>query len=128
MAMPDGTDFTTLHRVERYRDWYADKNRVYYQNRFLPKANPQTFKLLPSHYVSEDYVSNNNKDISYSCDGNRVYYRDSLMLGVDVASFICGYDYVTSQSFAFDKNRYYQGTPNPQLEKLRQGKCRIDSE
>ena len=50
------------------------------------------------------------------------------MLGVDIASFICGYDYVTSQSFAFDKNRYYQGTPNPQLEKLRQGKCRVDSE
>ena len=128
MAMPDGTDFTTLHRVERYRDWYADKNRVYYQNRLLPKANPQTFKLLPSHYVSEDYVSNNNKDLSYSCDGNRVYYRDSLMLGVDIASFICGYDYVTSQSFAFDKNRYYKGTPNPRLEKLRQGKCRVDSE
>ncbi|MBQ6204834.1 MAG: DKNYY domain-containing protein [Prevotella sp.] len=128
MAMPVGTDFATIHRVERYRDWYADKNRVYYQNRLLPKANPQTFKIFPSHYVSEDYVSNNNKSSSYSCDGNRVYYRDSLMLGVDVASFICGYDYVISQSFAFDKNRYYQGNPNPRLEKLRQGKCRVDSE
>ena len=50
------------------------------------------------------------------------------MLGVDVASFICGYDYVDSISFAFDKNRYYEGSPNPRLEKLRQGKCRVDSE
>ena len=128
MPMPVGTDYKTLHRVERYRDWYADKNRVYYENRLLPDANPHTFKIFPSHYVSEDYVSNNNKNSYYSCDGNRVYYRDSLMLGVDVASFICGYDFVASQSFAFDKNRYYHGSPNPRLEKLRQGKCRVDSE
>lgn len=24
--------------------------------------------------------------------------------------------------------RYYEGSPNPRLEKLRQGKCRVDSE
>ena len=128
MAMPVGTDFSTIHRVERHRDWYADKNRVYYENRLLPEANPQTFKILPSHYVSDDYMATDNKGANYSHDGNRVYYRDSLMLGVDVASFICGYDYVDSISFAFDKNRYYQGSPNPRLEKLRQGKCRVDSE
>ena len=128
MAMPDGTDFATIHRVERYRDWYADKNRVYYENRLLPEASPQTFKVFPIHYVSKDYVSNNNKDFDYSYDGNRVYYRDSLIQGVDIASFICGYDFVDSTSFAFDKNRYYQGCPNPRLEKLRQGKCRVDSE
>ena len=127
MAMPVGTDFSTIHRVERYRDWYADKNRVYYENRLLSEAKPQTFKVCPIHYVSKDYVSNNNKDFNYSYDGNRVYYRDSLMLGVDVASFICGYDYVDSISFAFDKNRYYEGSPNPRLEKLRQGKCRVVS-
>ncbi|MBO4314927.1 MAG: DKNYY domain-containing protein, partial [Prevotella sp.] len=127
MAMPVGTDFATIHRVERYRDWYADKNRVYYENRLLPEANPQTFRIFPIHYVSEEHVSNNNKDFDYSHDGNRVYYRDSLMRGVDVASFICGYDYVDSISFAFDKNRYYEGCPNPRLEKLRQGKCRVDS-
>ena len=128
MAMPDGSDFVTLCRVERYRDWYADKNRVYYENRLLPDANPHTFKIFPSHYVSENSISNNNKNTAYSYDGNRVYYRDSLMLGVDIASFICGYDFVDSVSFAFDKNRYYQGIPNPRLEKLRQGKCRVDSE
>ena len=128
MAMPNGTDFVTIHRVESYRDWYADKNHVYYENRLLPEAKPQTFKIFPLHYVSENHVSNNNKDFIYSHDGNRVYYRDSLMLGVDIASFICGYDYVDSVSFAFDKNRFYQGNPNPRLEKLRQGKCRVDSE
>ena len=127
MAMPVGTDFSTIHRVERYRDWYADKNRVYYENRLLSEAKPQTFKVFPIHYVSKDYVSNNNKDFNYSYDANRVYYRDSLMHGVDVASFICGYDYVDSISFAFDKNRYYQGSPNPRLEELRQGRCRVDS-
>lgn len=128
MAMPAGCDFATIHRVERYRDWYADKNRVYYENRLLPGANPQTFRIFQSHYVSENYVSNNNKDDCYSCDGDHVYYRDSLMSGVDVSSFICGYDFVDSCSFAFDKNRYYQGCPNPRLEKLRQGKCQVDSE
>ena len=128
MAMPEGTDFTTLRRVERYRDWYADKNRVYFENRLLPEANPQTFKIFPSHYVSKDYVSNNNKNAAYSYDGNRVYYRDSLMFGVDVSSFICGTDFIYSQSFAFDKNRYYKGAPNPTLEKLRQGKLKVDSE
>ena len=122
MEMPVGTDFATIHRVERYRDWYADDKRVYYENKLLPGAQPQTFMIFPSHYVSEEHVSNNNKDHYYSCDGNFVFYRDSLMQGVDVPSFICGYDYVESQSFAFDKNRYYQGTPNPRLEKLRQGK------
>lgn len=128
MAMPVGCDFATIHKVERYRDWYADKNRVYYENRILPGANPLTFRIFWSHYVSENNVSNNNKDASYSCDGDHVYYRDSLMSGVDVSSFICGYDFVGSSSFAFDKNRYYQGSPNPRLEKLRQGKCHVDSE
>ncbi len=119
MPMPAGCDFSTIHRVERYRDWYADKNQVYYENRLLPKANPQTFRVFQLHYVSEDHVSTNNKDHDYSHDGDRVYYRDSLILGADIASFICGYDFVDSCSFAFDKNRYYQGSPNPRLEKLR---------
>ena len=44
------------------------------------------------------------------------------MQGADAASFICGYDYVESKGFAFDKNRYYEGSPNPRLEKLRKGK------
>ena len=52
----------------------------------------------------------------------------ALITGVDIVSFICGYDFVDSCSFAFDKNRYYQGCPNPRLEKLRQGKCQVDSE
>ena len=128
LPMPAGCDFATIHRVERYRDWYADKNRVYYENLLLPEAKPQTFRIFQTHYVSEDYVSNNNKNSYYSFDGNRVYYRDSLMLGVDIPSFICGYDYVDSCSFAFDKNRYYQGSPNPRLEKLRQEKSLVDSE
>ncbi len=122
MAMPAGTDFATIHKVERYREWYADNKRVYYENRLLPGANPQTFKIFPCHDVSEEYVSDNNKDNDYSHDGNRVYYRDSLMQGADAASFICGYDYVESKGFAFDKNRYYEGSPNPRLEKLRKGK------
>ena len=128
MAMPAGCDFETIHRIECYRDWYADKNRVYYENRLLPGAKPQTFRIFQSHYVSENNVSNNNKDANYSCDGDHVYYRDSLMSGVDVSSFICGYDFVDTCSFAFDKNRYYKGSPNPRLEQLRQGKCRVDGE
>ncbi len=126
--MPDGCDFATIYKVEPYREWYADKNRVYYENRILSGATPTTFKIFPIHYVSENYVSDNNKSAYYSYDGNRVYYRDSLMLGVDVPSFICGYDYVNHYSFAFDKNRYYEGSPNPRLEKLRQGKCQVEHE
>ena len=122
MAMPSGTDFATIHKVERYREWYADSKRVYYENRLLPGANPQTFKIFPSHYVSEEDVSDNNKDNNYSHDGNRVYFRDSLMPGADAATFICGYDYVESKGFAFDKNRYYEGSPNPRLEKLRKSR------
>ncbi len=119
MTMPEGTDFATIHRVERYRDWYADSKHVYYENRLLPGANPKTFVIFPSYYVHDDYVSDNNLDTEYSHDGNHVYYRDSLMSDADIASFICGHDFVAGQSFAFDKNRYYQGTPNPRIEKLR---------
>ena len=122
LPMPMGTDFMTIHRVEAYREWYADKERVYYENRLLPGANPKTFKVFPSHYLSEVEVSTNNKSDAYSRDDCRVYYRDSLMSGVDIASFVCGYDFVAEQSFAFDKNRYYEGTPNPRIEKMRQGK------
>jgi len=122
MTMPKGTDFATIHKVERYRDWYADNKHVYYENRLLPGANLKTFKVLPSHYLSEVEVSTINKSDTYSCDGSHVYYRDSLMSGVDIASFICGYDFVAGQSFAFDKNRYYQGAPNSRIEKLRQRK------
>ena len=127
MTMPEGTDFATIHRVEGY--WFADSKHVYYENRLLPGANPTTFVIFPSHYVQEDryFVSGDfscidYSDSDYSHDGNHVYYRDSLMSDADIASFICGYDCVAGQSFAFDKNRYYQGTPNPRIEKLRQGK------
>ncbi len=122
MTMPKGTDFATIHKVESYSDWYADSKHVYYENHLLSGANPKTFEIFPSHYVNEDYVSDINKDTDYSHDGSHVYYRDSLMSGVDIASFVCGYDYVAGQAFAFDKNRYYQGSPNPRIEKLRQGK------
>ena len=47
--------------------------------------------------------------------------------GMVLTIWLSGYDYVESQSFAFDKNRYYQGNPNPRLEKLRQDKYRKDS-
>lgn len=133
MPMPDGTDFETIHEIESTSKWFADKKRVYYENRLLPGANPKTIKVFQSHYVSIDrlfntiYVSNNNKDTHYSYDGDRVYYRDSLMLGVDIPSFKCGYDFDDEMSFAFDKNRYYEGRPTPRIEKLRQGKCHVDS-
>lgn len=118
-AMPEGTDFATIHKVDSYRDWYADSKHVYYGNHLLPGANPQTFKVFPSHYVTEIEVSNINMDTEYSHDGNHVYYRDSLMSGVDIASFICGHDFVAGQRFAFDKNQYYEGTPNQRIEELR---------
>jgi hypothetical protein len=47
------------------------------------------------------------------------------MSDVDIASFVCGYDFVVEKSFAFDKSRYYEGTPNPRIEKLRQGKYQV---
>lgn len=119
MPMPSGTDFATIHRVEPYRDWYADKAHVYYGNHLLPEANPKTFKVFPSHYISEVEVSSVNKSSTYSHDDSHVYCRDSLMYGVDIPSFICGQDFVSSQSFAFDKNRFYQGEPNPRINELR---------
>ncbi|WP_278372342.1 DKNYY domain-containing protein [Segatella bryantii] len=125
MAMPVGTDFLTIHKVELFRNWYADSKHVYYENRLLPGANPKTFVIFPSHYVNADYVSDNNKNADYSHDDSHVYYRDSLMSDVDIASFVCGYDFVVEKSFAFDKSRYYEGTPNPRIEKLRQGKYQV---
>lgn len=119
MPMPAGTDFTTIHRAEPYRDWYADKAHVYYENRLLLEANPRTFKVFPSHYISEAEVSSINKSSTYSHDGTHVYYRDSLMRGVDIPSFICGEDFVSSGSFAFDKNRFYEGRPTPRINELR---------
>ena len=103
----------------------VDSKCVYYQNGILPGANPKTFVIFPSHDVYDDHVSNNDPDTEYSHDGNHVYYCDSLVSDADIASFICGYDYVAGQAFAFDKNRYYQGTPNPRIEKLRQGKSQV---
>lgn len=125
MAMPVGTDFLTIHKVELCRNWYADSKHVYYENRLLPGANPKTFVIFPSHYVNADCVSDNNKNADYSHDDSHVYYRDSLMSDVDIASFVCGYDFVVEKSFAFDKSRYYEGTPNPRIEKLRQGKYQV---
>ena len=125
-AVPVG-DYRTFKALNE--SYAVDAKCVYYENRILPGANPKTFVIFPSHYVHEDedryYVLNNNSDTEYSHDGNHVYYRDSLMSDADIASFICGYDFVADQSFAFDKNRYYQGTPNPRIEKLRQGKSQV---
>lgn len=125
--MPKATDITTLRRVNEYRDWYADKNRVYYENKIIPNANPRKIEIFPSHYLSEIYASKNNKSYDYSHDGTHVYYRDSQMEGVDIATFKCGYDFVDSVSFAFDKNRYYEGHPTNLIEKLKMGNLKVDS-
>lgn len=125
--MPEGTDMASLRRVTDYRDWYADKNRVYYENKIIQNVDPRKIEIFPVHYLSENYASNNNKNSYYSHDGTHVYYRDSLMNGVDIATFKCGYDYVDSISFAFDKNRYYKGYPTPLTEKLKAGSIRVDS-
>lgn len=127
LKMPEGTDAASLRRVNDYRDWYADKNRVYYENRIIPNVDPRKIEIFPVHYLSENYASNNNKNTLYSHDGTHVYYQDSLIKGVDIATFKCGYDYVDSVSFAFDKNRYYEGHPTPHTEKLKAGNMRVDS-
>lgn len=123
--MPEGTDMASLRKVTEYRDWYADKNRVYYKNRIIKDVRPHQIEIFPSHYLSKDYASNNNKNNDYSHDGSHVWYQDSLMEGVDIATFKCGYDYVDSVAFAFDKNRYYEGHPTPLTEKLRTGRGAI---
>jgi hypothetical protein len=121
-AVPVG-DYRTFKVLNEI--YAVDAKCVYYEDRILTGANPKTFVLFPSHYVHRFYVSNNNSDTEYSHDGNHVYYRDSLLSDADIASFICGYDFVAEQSFAFDKNRYYEGTPNPRIEKLRQRKYKV---
>lgn len=125
--MPEGTDMSSLRRVNDYRDWYVDKNRVYYENKVIPGVSPSKIEIFPVHYLSENYASNNNKNSYYSHDGTHVYYRDSLMNGVDIATFKCGYDYEDSISFAFDKNKYYKGHSTPLTEKLKAGNIRVDS-
>lgn len=125
--MPEGTDKESLRRVEDYHDWYADKNRVYYENRIIANVDPWKIKIFPVYYLSENYASNNNKNEYYSHDGTHVYYRDSLMTGVDIITFKCGYDFKDSVLFAFDKNKYYKGHPTPLTEKLKMGNMRVDS-
>lgn len=125
--MPAGTDMASLRRVTDYRNWYADRNRVYYENKIIPGVNPKKIEIFPVHYLSATHDSNNNKNSYYSHDGTHVYYRDSLMNGVDIATFKCGYDYVDSISFAFDKNKYYMGHPTPLTEKLKAESIRVDS-
>lgn len=117
------SDYRTFKALNEY--YAVDSKCVYYKNYIVKGANPKTFKVFPSYYVTEEDVSVINNDNDYSHDGNHVFYCDSLMSGVDIASFICGYDNVTRQSFAFDKNRYYEGTPNPRIEKLRQRKYKV---
>ena len=125
LPMPKGTDFTAIDRVDPYCEWYSDKKRVYYENRILPGANPKTFKVFPLYHLSEDKVTINKKSATYSSDGRHVYHCDSLISGVDIASFVCGYDFVGDQSFAFDKNQYYEGRQNVRTEKLRNGEYDI---
>lgn len=127
LKMPEGTDMASLRRVNDYRDWYADRNRVYYENRIIPNADPRKIEIFPVYYLSEDYASNNNKNSYYSHDGTHVYYQDSLMEGVDIATFKCGYDYVDSIYFAFDRNRYYEGHPTSLTEKLKAEEIQVDS-
>ena len=119
--MPEGTDAGSLRKVTDYRDWYADKNRVYYENRVIPNADPSKIEVFPSYYLFKDYSSHNNKNSLYSHDGTHVYYKDSLMHDVDIATFKCGYDFVDSVSFAFDKNKYYKGLPTSRTEQLKAG-------
>lgn len=53
LKMPEGTDAGSLKRVNDYRDWYADKDRVYYQNRIIPNVAPWQIEIFTAYMKSE---------------------------------------------------------------------------
>lgn len=88
-----------------FGDNYAkDAQRVFYEKYSLPKASPTTW----------DYI---DKGFYYTRDGNRIYYMNRLMKGVDVETFELLFDDGIRENghyfqYARDKNTYYdRGEP-----------------
>ena len=115
LPMPEGTDYTTIHEIGT--DWYADKERVYYENRIVPEADPETFKSCHGYSILNDttILKRNNGLISsiYAHNAKHVYRRDTILEVADTATFFFGYSHVDTLRFAFDKYRYYEGHPTP---------------
>ena len=77
---------------------------MFYEKYSLPKASPATWD-----YIHEGFY--------YTRDGNRIYYMNRLMKGVDVETFGLLFDAEEEESgnyyqYARDKNTYYdRGNP-----------------
>lgn len=125
--MPEGTDSSTLRAVVDYHVWYADKNRAYYGSRVMQGADPQKIVVFPNYEIYESFNESHRLNRVYSHDGSHVYCRDSVVVGADIASFKCGYDYVDGVQFAFDNNRYYTGHPTPRTVRLQGESSLIDN-
>ncbi|MBR5069904.1 MAG: DKNYY domain-containing protein [Bacteroidales bacterium] len=119
--MPEGTDYATIHDIGT--DWYADKDRVYYENRIVPEADPQTFESCHAYSILKDTViriKHGHRVYGiYAHDAKHIYRRDTILEVADTATFVCGRSFVDTLRFAFDKYRFYEGHPTPAIEKLR---------
>ena len=95
---PEGYDSATFKRINE--SFAKDINHVYFYNEILEDADPKTFRAINDEY---------------SADSRHVWYREEIIEGANPQTFAILKD---GNHYGQDKNRYYEGSPNPRLEKL----------
>ena len=95
---PEGYDSATFERLNE--SFAKDINHVYFYNEILEDADPKTFRAINDEY---------------SADSRHVWYREEIIEGANPQTFAILKD---GNHYGQDKNRYYEGSPNPRLEKL----------
>lgn len=110
----EGADIASFTPIEngRYMHSYAkDKRNVYYLNKRILGADPQSFKVL------WQLPPEGCRDALYSRDKNNVYFKNTIVIGADPESFvplivgpIKGLGNETLGEYGKDKNFIFKGT------------------
>ncbi|MDE6769655.1 MAG: DKNYY domain-containing protein, partial [Muribaculaceae bacterium] len=97
--------------------WYKDKNNVWWDTHLLPEANPRRFKPVTNYSFGSGKKERLGEDFNYGKDERNVFFQDSIISEADVDSFEI-INFPDGDSWTvFDRNRIYQGTDSPQLQK-----------
>lgn len=113
-------DVATFEYISEH--WYKDATHVWWNNKIVKGANPQTFRPVPVSTFYSGKKRSSGDNFNYGKDDKHVYWNDSIIPGADAASFE-KINFPDGDSWTvFDRNHVYQGKDSPKLREYLQKK------
>lgn len=116
----EGADVATFKHLDG--NWYVDKQHVWWQSRLVKDADVHTFAPVYSSSFNSGRKEVGSVDFNYGKDAYHVFFRDSIMVGVDPKTFE-KIDFRNGESWTvFDKNHIYEGANSRELKEYLKSK------